>query len=214
MIRSDITKSSQNRTSKKKAASYTLSRKSSTKTRHRSSTSEPFRFPNSSRSSLIPFLMACGSAEPPKAPNNYVRWLLGNHIFDHDIALDVVLSLSKRKLFYSWPSLSVLQEASSLAAQEFIDACSAEWEHLRGITGPSVLQILDQERWDRLGKLSFVPPLKAGRRRLAKRSICSHSHPGSWLRTIFRRARASFHRSICSPSTASSQGMGLWSECS
>ncbi len=70
--------------------------------------------------------------EPPKAPNEYVRWFLDDHIFDQDIGLDFVLALSKRKLFYSWPGLNVLQEASSLPAQEFIDACSAEWEQLRG----------------------------------------------------------------------------------
>jgi nucleoside phosphorylase len=115
-----------------------------------------------------PLLDGLWKREPPKAPNDYVRWLLGNHIFDHDIALDVVLSLSKRKLFYSWPSLSVLQEASSLPAQEFIDACSAEWEHLRGITGPSVLQILDQERWDRLGKTQLRAALEGRPATLSK----------------------------------------------
>ena len=83
-----------------------------------------------------PLLDVLWKREPPKAPNEYVRWLLGDHIFDHDIGLDVVLSLSKRKLFYSWPSLSVLQEASSLPAQVFIDACRAEWEHLQRNHGP------------------------------------------------------------------------------
>jgi hypothetical protein len=52
--------------------------------------------------------------------------------------------------------------------QDFIDACSAEWESLRGILGPSVLQMLDQERWDRLGKRQLRDALEGRPATLSK----------------------------------------------
>ncbi len=113
-------------------------------------------------------LEALQKREPPKAPNEYVRWFLGDHIFDHDIPLDIVLALSKRKLFYVWPNPGSLQRASSMPMQDFIDACGAEWEGLRGILGPSVLQMLDQERWDRLGKRQLRDALEGRPATLSK----------------------------------------------
>jgi len=88
----------------------------------------------------------------PKAPNDLVRWFLGDHILDHDINLDTLLTHSKRRLFYSWPNLAAVQLASSTPMPEFVDICIAEWKNLRGASGPSILQILDQGHWDRLGK--------------------------------------------------------------
>ena len=89
---------------------------------------------------------------PIKATNELLRWFLGDHLLDHEVPLDVLLAFSKRKLFYVWPSLSTLHLASSMSVPDFVDACVAEWESMRGITGPSILEFLDQERWDRLGK--------------------------------------------------------------
>lgn len=89
---------------------------------------------------------------PIIATNELLRWFLGDHLLDHEVPLDVLLAFSKRKLFYVWPSLSTLHLASSMSAPDFVDACIAEWESMRGITGPSILEFLDQERWDRLGK--------------------------------------------------------------
>jgi nucleoside phosphorylase len=115
-----------------------------------------------------PLIAELQRREPPKAPNEYLRWFLGDHVLDHDIPIDVLLTLSKRKLFYSWPGLILLQQASSLPTQEFMDACGAEWEHLRGTKGPSVLHMLDQDRWDRLSKTQLRAALEGRPATLSK----------------------------------------------
>jgi nucleoside phosphorylase len=115
-----------------------------------------------------PLLDELQSREPPKATNEYLRWFLGDHVLDHDIPIDILLTLSKRKLFYSWPGLNLLQDASSLPTQEFMDACGAEWEHLRGTKGPSVLHMLDQDRWDRLSKTQLRAALEGRPATLSK----------------------------------------------
>ncbi len=97
-------------------------------------------------------LAALSERTPSKATNDLLRWFLGDHLLDNDVPLDILLSLSKRKLFYVWPSLSALYRASATSGPAFVDACIAEWESMRGVSGPSILKILDQERWDRLGK--------------------------------------------------------------
>ena len=71
---------------------------------------------------------------------------------DRDVAPDILLAHSKQKFFYSWPSLGMLYEASSLAEKDFIDGCTAEWHAIRRDSGPSILQLLDEEKSDRLGR--------------------------------------------------------------
>jgi nucleoside phosphorylase len=97
-------------------------------------------------------LAALNKRVPPKATNGFLRWFLGDHLLDHDVPLGILLALSKRKLFYVWPNLTAILTASSMSKTDFVDACIAEWEGMRGISGPSILKILDEERWDRLGK--------------------------------------------------------------
>ncbi len=89
---------------------------------------------------------------PLKASNEFLRWFMGDNLLDQEIGLDTLLAHSKRKLFYAWPGLAAVFKAASIPESEFAEACIAEWDHMRGVSGPSILQILDHERWDRLGK--------------------------------------------------------------
>jgi hypothetical protein len=87
-----------------------------------------------------------------KPSNELLNWFLGGNILDHDVPLHLLLSLSRRKLFYVWPSLGALCSASSMSVPAFVEACISEWETIRGSKGPSILKLLDQQQWDRLGK--------------------------------------------------------------
>jgi nucleoside phosphorylase len=106
--------------------------------------------------------------EPQKATNELLRWFTGDHLLDHEIPLDTLLSVSKRKLFYSWPSMSALISATSMSIPAFLDACSSEWEEMRGISSPSICKILDQERWDRLGRRQIRDALEGRPATLSK----------------------------------------------
>jgi len=97
-------------------------------------------------------LLTLNERAPHKATNDLLRWFLGDHLLDSDVPLDILLALSKRKLFYVWPGLGLLLNASSMSVPAFVDACIAEWESIRGVSGPSIIRFLDQERYDRLGK--------------------------------------------------------------
>ena len=89
---------------------------------------------------------------PSPAKNELLTWFLGNGLLDHEINADILLAYSKQRLFYSWPGMEAIHAASGLHEKAFIDGCLAEWEMMRQISGPTILQILDQENWSRLGR--------------------------------------------------------------
>jgi adenosylhomocysteine nucleosidase len=89
---------------------------------------------------------------PAAAEGDLLRWFMGSTLLDRDVAPDILLAHSKQKFFYSWPRLGMLYEASSLAEKDFIDGCTAEWHAIRRDSGPSILQLLDEEKSDRLGR--------------------------------------------------------------
>ena len=90
--------------------------------------------------------------QPPAAEKHLLSWFMGSALLDRDVAPDVLLAHSKHKFFYSWPSLGMLHRACSLSEKDFIDGCAAEWQVMRHDSGPSILQLLDEEKSDRLGR--------------------------------------------------------------
>jgi nucleoside phosphorylase len=90
--------------------------------------------------------------QPTVAVGDSLRWFMGSALLDRDIAPDILLAHSKQKFFYSWPTLGTLHKACRLSEKDFIDGCTAEWQGMRHDSGPSILQLLDEEKSDRLGR--------------------------------------------------------------
>ncbi len=90
--------------------------------------------------------------QPAAVEGHSLRWFMGSALLDRDIAPDILLAHSKQKFFYSWPSLGMLHKACRLSEKDFIDGCTAEWQGMRHDLGPSILQLLDDEKSDRLGR--------------------------------------------------------------
>ena len=89
---------------------------------------------------------------PSQAKSELLAWIVGTSLLDREIGADILLATSKQRLFYAWPSLSALHAASNLSEKAFIDGCLAEWQMMRHLSGPSILQMLDQESRGRLGR--------------------------------------------------------------
>ena len=90
--------------------------------------------------------------QPTAAEGHLLRWFMGSALLDRDVAPDILLAHSKQKFFYSWPALGMLHKACRLSEKDFIDGCTAEWQVMRHDSGPSILQLLDEEKSDRLGR--------------------------------------------------------------
>jgi nucleoside phosphorylase len=89
---------------------------------------------------------------PKPAESKLLSSFMGNSLLDREIALDTLLAYSAQRLFYVWPGLGTLQHVSGLYEKSFINGCIAEWQMMRDISGPSILQLLNQETWGRLGR--------------------------------------------------------------
>jgi hypothetical protein len=90
--------------------------------------------------------------EPNPADREIFSWFMGNSLLDREVSLEVLLQYSRQKLFYIWPDLGSIFEATNLTEPQFIDACLAEWAMISQSRVPSLLQVLDQEKWNVLGR--------------------------------------------------------------
>jgi nucleoside phosphorylase len=86
------------------------------------------------------------------APDSWPLGFMGTGLLDREIRIDVLLAYSGQKFFYSWPSLGAIFAATNLSEKAFIDGCMAEWQIMRQNPTPTILQILDQDKLDRLGR--------------------------------------------------------------
>ncbi len=109
-------------------------------------------------------------AQPSIPKNELLSWFMGNSLLDREIGLDVLLAHSRQRLFYVWPGLATIYAACNLPEKAFIDGCTAEWQMARGAKGPSILQLLDQQGWDRLGR-GQIRDAMAGRPATLSKSI-------------------------------------------